>query len=169
MGTYLSQPALGLHHLFASPAKQFGAGDQQRWNEEAEEEPSLFSGPRADHEASEAMKENKAILSGFQSSLSTCLVRSFRLVADISTDLLPNVIKMLTPDVKPVMVGGSGDQRGVVSVRKESEREMIQRAVGVMSAVGVSFERSRVNAGQAGVSAYIYRMEPYVGAVPNLE
>ena len=168
LGAYLSQSVLGLHHLFASPAKQFGDGDQRRWNEEAEGEPSLFSGPRADHEASEAMKENKAILFGFQSSLSTSLLRSFR-SAEISTDLLPNIIKMLTPDVKPIIVGGSGDQRGVVSVRKEGEREMIQRAVSVMSAVGINFERSRVDAGMAGTSTYIFRMEPYVGTFATHE
>ena len=160
LGSYLSQSVLGLHQLFASPAKQFGGGDQRPWQEDANEEPSLFLGPRADYEALEAMKRNQAILIGLQSSLSIPLIRSFRSMTDISTDLLPNIVKMLTPDVKPVVVGGSGDQRGVVSVRKEGEREMIQRAVGVMSAIGVTFERSRVDAGQAGVSTYIYRMEP---------
>ena len=108
------------------------------------------------------MKENKAILFSFQSTLPASLLRSFRSSAAISTDLLPNVIRMLTPDVKPITVGGSGDQRGIVSVRKEGERDMIDRAVGVMSAVGVNFERSRVDGGQAGLSTYIYRMEPYV-------
>ena len=160
LGPYLSQSTLGLHHLFASPAKQFGNSEQRRWDDDAAEEPAPFSGPRADYEASEAMKKNKAILLGLQSSLSIPLLRSFRSTADISTDLLPNIIKMVTPDVRPIIVGGSGDQRGVVSVRKEGEREMIQRAVSVMSAVGVTFERSRLDAGQAGVSTYIYRMEP---------
>lgn len=162
LGPYLSQSALGLHHLFASPTNQFKSSDQRRWDEDAEEEPAPFSGPRADYEALEAMKRNQAILLSLQSSLAVPLTRLFRSVADIATDLLPNIIKMLTPDVKPVIVGGSGDQRGVVSVRKEGERAMIQRAVSVMSAVGVTFERNRVDAsGQAGgVSTYIYRMEP---------
>lgn len=161
LGPYLSQSILSLHQLFASTTKQFKSGDWRQWGDDAEEEPSPFSGPRADYEASEAMKRNQSILLSLQSSLTIPLARSFRSMADIATDLLPNVIQMLTPDVKPVIVGGSGDQRGVVSVRKEGEREMLQRAVGVMSAVGVSFERSKVDAaGQAGVSTYIYRMEP---------
>ena len=163
LGGYLSQSVLGFHHLFASPARKSGAGDQSRWNEEINEEPKPFTGPRADYEALEARKENKAILLGLQSSLSASLLRSFRSAAAISTELLPNVIKMLTPDVKPILVGGSGDQRGAVSVRKEVERNMIQRTVGVMAAVGVNFERSRIDAGQAGVSVFVYRMEPYVG------
>ena len=163
LAPYLSQSILSLHQLLASPAKQFKSDDQRRWDEDADAEPAPFSGPRADYEALEATKRTQAILSSLQSSLTIPLARSFRSLAEIATDLLPNVIKMLTPDVKPIIVGGSGDQRGVVSVRKEGERDMLQRAVCVMSAIGVTFERSRVDAaaGQAsGVSTYIYRMEP---------
>lgn len=159
LGPYLSQSVLGFHHLFASPAKCSWANDQRRQDGE-DEEPLPFSGPRADYLASEAMKQNKAVLLGLQSSLSSQLLRSFRSVEDISTDLLPNLVRMLAPDVKPIIVGGSGDQRGVVSVRKEGERGMIQRAVGVMSAVGVTLERARVEISQSGISSHIYRMEP---------
>lgn len=156
---YLSQSVLGFHHLFASPAKQSWATDQKRWDED-EEEPLPFSGPRADYSASEALKQNRAILTGLQSSLSIPLLRSFRSAQDVSIDLLPHLVRMLTPDVKPIVVGGSGDQRGIVSVRKEGERDMIQRAVEVMGAVGVTFERARVESSQSGISSYIYRMEP---------
>ena len=162
LGPYLSQSVLGFHHLFASPAKHsWATADQKGW-EEDEEEPLPFSGPRADYSASEALKQNKAILAGLQSSLSIPLLRSFRSTEDISVDLLPHLIRMLTPDVKPIVVGGSGDQRGVVSVRKEGERRLIQRAVEVMGVVGVTFERARVESGQNGLSTtqYIYRMEP---------
>ena len=160
LGPYLSESVLGFHSLFASTAKLSWASDQNRWDENHEEEPLPFSGPRADYTASEAFKQNKAVLQGLQSSLSMQLHRSFRSAEDISTDLLPHLIKMLTPDVKPVVVGGSGDQRGVVSVRKESEREMIQHAVGVMGAVGVIFERARIESNQNGIISYVYRMEP---------
>lgn len=161
LGPYLSQSVLGFHHLFASPAKYSWATDQK--GQDGEDEEHLpFSGPRADYLASEALKQNKAILLGLQSSLSSQLLRSFRSAEDISTDLLPNLVRMLAPDVKPVVVGGSGDQRGVVSVRKEGEREMIQRAVGVMDAVGVTLEQARVEISQSGISSHIYRMEPSV-------
>lgn len=158
LGPYLSQSVLGFHHLFASPVKDPWA-EQKHWDDD-DEESLPFSGPRADYLASEAMKHNKAVLLGLQSSLSPQLLRSFRCAEDIATVLLPNLIRMLTPDVKPIVVGGSGDQRGIVSVRKEGEREMIQRAVGVMGAVGVTLERARVEMGQSGISSHIYRMEP---------
>jgi len=160
LGPYLSQSVLGFHHLFASPAKQSWSSDQRRWDENEEEEPLPYSGQRADWSASEATKQNKALLQGLQTSLSIPLHRSFKSAEDISTDLLPHLIRMLTPDVKPIVVGGSGDQWGVVSVRKAGEREMIQHAVRVMDAVGVTFERARVESNQMGVSSYIYRMEP---------
>ena len=159
LGPYLSQPVLGLHHLFASPVKQSWASDQKRWDED-DEGPLPFSGPRADYSASEALKQNKAILTGLQSSLSISLLRMFRSAEDVSIDLLPQLIRILIPDVKPIVVGGSGDQRGIVSVRKEAEREMIQRAVGVMGAVGVMFERVRLESGPSGIGSHIYRMEP---------
>ena len=162
LGPYLSQSVLGFHHLFASPAKHsWATSDQKSW-EEDEEEPLPFSGPRADYDASEALKQHKAILASLQSSLSIPLLRSFRSTEDVSVDLLPHLNRMLTPDVKPIVVGGSGDQRGVVSVRKEGERRLVQRAVEVMGAVGVTFERARVESSQNGPSTtqYIYRMEP---------
>ena len=160
LSPYLSQAALSFHYLFASPSKGSWAGDRKSWDEDPEEEPMAFSGPRADFEALEAQKQHRAVLSSLQSSLSAPLLRSFRSPEEISTELLPQLIKILTPDVKPVMVGGSGDQRGVVSVRKEAERGMILRAVGVMSAVGVTLERGRIEGRQSHVNNYIYRMEP---------
>ena len=158
LGPYISQSVLGFHHLFASPAKRSRA-DQKCW-EDDDQAPLPFSGPRADYLASEALKQNKVVLLGLQSSLSSQLFRSVRSAEDISTDLLPSLVRMLTPDVKPVIVGGGGDHKGVVSVRREKEREMIQRAVGVMAAVGVTLERATVHAGQSGISSQIYRMEP---------
>lgn len=160
LGPYLSHSVLGFHHLFASPAKQSWSSDQARWDGNGDEEPTPFSGPRADWEALEALKQNKAVLQGLQSSLSIPLHRSFKSAEDISTNLLPHLIKMLTPDVKPIVLSGSRDQRESVSVRKEGERVMIQHAVHVMGAVGVKFERARVESNQIGISSFIYRMEP---------
>lgn len=163
LSPYLPQTALSFHHYFASAAKPSWATDQKRWDNENEEfeEPLPFSGPRADYEASEAQKQNTTMLSGLQSSLSIPLLRAFRSPQDYSTELLPFLNRILTPDVKPVVVGGSGDQRGIVSVRKESERQMLQRAVGAMAAVGVIFERARIEGGgHFHGNNYIYRMEP---------
>lgn len=156
---YLSQPTLGFHHLFASPAKHHSANDRKRWDEEVQD-PLPFSGPRADYEASETLKQNKAILQGVQSSLSISLFRSFKSAEDISTDLVPHLNRVLMPNVKPIVVGGSGEQKGIVSVRKGSEKAMLERAVGVMGGVGVTFERSRIEGGYSGTNSYVYRMEP---------
>lgn len=161
LSPYLSEAVLGFHYLFASPPRnQHSGGDQKRWDEEQDIEPMPFSGPRADYEASEAQKQNKTVLFGLRSSLSIPLFRAFRSPEEICYEFLPSLIKILTPDVKPVVLGGSGDQRGIVSVRKESERAMIQRAVSVMSAVGVAFERGRIEGSQSHGNNYIYRMEP---------
>ena len=165
---YLSQPVLACHHLFASPARHFPQNfEQKKWNGEdgeAEAEKELpFSGPRADYNAKEAEKSCRATILEVQSSLNATLLRSFRSAGDIATDLLPYLVRMLTPDVKPIIVGGSGDQRGIASVRKEGEREMVKRAVDVMSGVGVKFERGKLegNFGNRG-SQWVYRMEPYI-------
>lgn len=80
-------------------------------------------------------------------------------------DLLPYVVRMISPEVKPIIVGGSGETKGVASVRKESEKRMVKRAVDVMSEIGVVFERGRlegsdVGAQKWGASEWVYRMEP---------
>ena len=160
LSPYLSQAVLGFHHLFASPPKNRRPGDQKNWDDEHEEERMPFSGLRADFEASEVQKRNKAVIHGLHSSLSGPLLRAFRSRDEISIELLPSLVKVLIPDVKPVIVGGSGDQRGVVSIRKEVERGMLQRAVSIMSAVGVTFEKARIEGGEGRVNNYVYRMQP---------
>lgn len=160
---YLSQSILSFHHLFASSAKHSSSSTEPKpWAADDEEEPAPFSGPRADFTAFETAKQNRAILLGLQSSLSAPLLRSFRSPEDIATDLLPHVVRMLTPDIKPIIVGGSGETRGTASVRKESEREMVRHAVEAMGAVGVTFERVRVEDARGGYGGYAYRMEPCV-------
>lgn len=171
---YLSQPVLGCHHLFASPARHYSQSfEQKKWNgEDGEAEPEKelpFSGPRADYDAKEAEKSCRATILEVQSSLNATLSRSFRSAGDIATDLLPYLVRMLTPDVKPIIVGGSGDQRGIASVRKEGEREMVKRAVDIMSDVGVKFQRGKLEGdfGNRG-SQWVYRMEPYVSTSPPI-
>ena len=160
---YLSESILRFHSLFASSGKHSSIGNEQKsWGAEEDEEPAPFSGPRADFSAHEAKKQNHAILLGLQSLLSAPLLRSFRSPEDIATDLLPHLVRMLNPDVKPIVVGGSGEMKGTASVRKDSERDMVRRAVEAMAAVGVSFERARVEDARGGYGGFVYRMEPYV-------
>jgi len=164
LAPYLSQPVLACHHLFASPARHyFGtANEPKKWGEEEQgEEPLPFTGPRADYQAHEAEKSNRATILSLQASLNATLLRSFRSPEDIATDLLPYLVRMLTPEVKPIVVGGSGDQKGIASVRKESEKAMVKRSADVMGAVGVVFERGKLE-GDFGNRAtqWVYRMEP---------
>jgi chromosome transmission fidelity protein 18 len=163
LAPYLSQPVLACHHLFSSPARHyFGATNEpKKWGEDEPEEPLPFTGPRADYSAHEAEKANRATILALQSSLSPMLLRSFRSPEDIATDLLPYLTRMLTPEVKPIVVGGSGEQRGIASVRKEAEKAMVRRAVDVMSSVGVVFERGKLDGAFGNRSTqWVYRMEP---------
>ena len=172
---YLSQPVLAFHHLFSTPTRPTAwsssttATSQQRHGNEAEDEddaePLPFTGLRADYSAREAEKQNRTVLSSLHAAFpSHSLSRSFRSSEDIATELLPYLVRLVTPDVKPVIVGGGGDQRGIASVRKQSEREMVRRAVEVMSGVGITFDRCKVETDVAGVvgrpGTWVYRMEP---------
>ncbi|OJZ90364.1 hypothetical protein ASPFODRAFT_40695 [Aspergillus luchuensis CBS 106.47] len=154
LSAYLSQSVVAFHHLFATAQ---GKAKPREVDDEEEEHP--FSGPRADFAAYEAQKQNRAILTEFQSAFSAPLSRLFRSTDSLVIDLIPNLVRMLSPDVKPVVVRGSGEQRSVASVRKESERTLIQAAVRVMAGLGVRFEKVRIeNAGAHG--GWAYRMEP---------
>ena len=157
LSPYLSQSVVAFHNLFASVHGKRRA-DKNDIDEDAEEE-HPFSGPRADFAAFEALKENRAIMTGLQSSLSAPLARIFRSTDSLVTDLVPNLMRMLSPEVKPVVVRSGGDNRSVASVRKESERALVQSAVRVMIGLGVTFERVRVDNGGAH-GGWAYRMEP---------
>jgi chromosome transmission fidelity protein 18 len=160
---YLSQPVLSFHHLFSSAARhsQSSTFGETLLGEDGDGDHVPFRGPKADFIAYETLRSNRALLLNLQSSLSVQLLRLFRSPEELATDLVPYLNKMLMPDIKPVVVGGSGDQRGVASVRKGNEREMVRRAVGVMSGVSVTFERRRVELEAGGRDAgWVYRMEP---------
>ncbi|OJJ47020.1 hypothetical protein ASPZODRAFT_65366 [Penicilliopsis zonata CBS 506.65] len=157
---YLSQSVLAFHHLFSSASGKINLQDKLDEKDNEEEEDHPFSGPRADFAAFEAQKQNRAVLNGFQSSLSAPMNRLFRSAESVATDLIPSLMRMLSPDVKPVVVRGSGEQKSIASVRKESERTLVQLAVRVMVGMGVTFEKVRVENESGGHSGWAYRMEP---------
>lgn len=159
LGPYLSQSVLAFHHLFASASGKTEVSNHDDGDDEIEEE-HPFSGPRAEFAAFEAQKQNSAILTGFQSSFSAPMIRMFRSTDTVITDLIPNLVRMLSPEVKPVIVRGSGEQRSTASVRKESERALVQSAVRVMTGMGVTFEKVRVEHEGGGYAGWAYRMEP---------
>ena len=109
-------------------------------------------------------------------SLSLDLTRLFSSTADISTDLLPYLTRMLSPNVNPIIVGGSGNDKGTASVRKASEQALVQRAVQAMAASGVRFDRTKVSTNDDNAAApaaygtqWIYRMEPSLDELAMFE
>jgi chromosome transmission fidelity protein 18 len=83
----------------------------------------------------------------------------------LATELAPLVNCILSPQVNPVLVGGSGYP--VASVRKDTEKKLVARAVSAMEATGVRFQKVRVEAssGAAGGSGWAFRMDPPLDAV----
>lgn len=159
---YLSASACGFHHLFAAVQK-----GSTSWNEEKREEEDIdvhpFAGPKADFAAYEAEKQTQTLLTELQSSFSGSLLRLFSTIDTIATELIPNVGKMLAPDVKPVVIGGSAGSASVASVRKDTEKVCIQHAVRTMIALDISFEKVRVEIEGGGAHSnggYAYRMAP---------
>ena len=161
LAPYLSQSILGFHYLFGSSTKQSLAKEGVKaFGEEEEQEPLPFSGPRADFDAHEMYKQNIGIIQSLQSSLSIPLHQSFRSPESVATDLLPHLVRIVTPEVKPVLISGGTDQGSTASVRREGERAMVKRAAEAMGACGVSLERSRVEDDRGAHGGFIYRMEP---------
>ena len=169
LAPYLSQPVLACHHLFASPKRHFVQGhaasrrpgfDAAAQDDEAP--PLPFSGPRADFQAHEAEKQNRAQLLAMQSQLGPSLMRSIRSAEDVATDFLPYIVRMLSPDVKPVVVGGS--QGSTASVRRESERAMVKRAAEVLADVGIVLQKGKIETEDMSsrTPQFVYRMDPYV-------
>ncbi|KAH8705922.1 hypothetical protein BGW36DRAFT_311722 [Talaromyces proteolyticus] len=157
MNPYLSQSVVAFHHLFAS-SKGSSVRNNKMVDDNESEEEHPFSGPRADFAAFEALKQNKSILVGFQSTFSAPLLRLFRSLDCVATDLVPSLMRILSPDVKPVVVRGS-EQKSVASVRKESEKVLVRAAVRVMVGLRVTYEKARVeNEGVHG--GWVYRLEP---------
>ncbi|RYP05817.1 hypothetical protein DL765_009732 [Monosporascus sp. GIB2] len=171
LAPYLSQPVLACHHLFASPMTSGNMGYDRKWGEaeEGEAPPLPFSGPRAAFVAHETHKENRAMLQAIQGQLSPTLMRSFRSPEGVATDFLPYLIRMVSPDVKPVVVGGSGS--GTASVRKDTEKAMVKRAANVMADVGIALQRGKIESDpnlNRGPQ-WVYRMEPDLDVLATFE
>jgi chromosome transmission fidelity protein 18 len=87
---------------------------------------------------------------------------------------LPYILRILAPDVKPVVINTSagnkdGKNFATASVRKADEKEKVMRAVECMAATGVRFEKSKVE-GEAGRSGgFVYRMEPGLDSLGTFE
>ncbi|KAK4235231.1 chromosome transmission fidelity protein 18 [Achaetomium macrosporum] len=194
LAPYASQPVLACHHLFASPRRYHSqttyGGYGGRWGDEttaaddANTPPLPFSGPRADYAAHEAEKANRAALQALHAQMPPALTRAFRSPEDIATDFLPYLVRMVSPDVKPVVVGGSssssdkGGGGAVASVRREGEKAMVRRAAQVLAEVGIALHRGRIepvddgNNGSglvAGRTQWVYRMEPDLDALATFE
>lgn len=170
LAAYLSQPVLACHHLFASPMTRRNMGGHDRkWGDaeggggEDEAPPLPFSGPRAAFAAFEAQRENRAMLQALQNQLPPTLNRAFRSPEDVATDFLPYLIRLVSPEVKPVVVGGSASASGMASVRKDAEKAMVRRAADVLADIGVVLQRGRIESGDSIVNRgpqWVYRMEP---------
>ena len=169
LAPYLSTPVLAFHHLFASPTRaQYQPSKDNNDDDTTPSHP--FSGPSASWAAREAEKQNVSHIQSLQSSLALPLARLFSSTADIATDLQPYLLRMLTPNVNPIVVGGSGKEKGTASVRKASEQTLIKRAVSAMGASGIRFERMKITSdfetGGNGSTynnaqqQWIFRMEP---------
>lgn len=124
--------------------------------------------------ASEELKKNKSQLMALQSTLSLPLTRLFRSPEEMALELIPYVLRMLSPDVKPVIVnaGAAGSKSAATaSVRKASEKVLVKKAVEAMAATGVRFERSRVEvedfANRSG--GWVLRMEPPLDSLAAFE
>jgi chromosome transmission fidelity protein 18 len=165
LAPYVSQPILACHHLFASP-RRYQPPAAAGHDNDADAQPLPFSGPRADYAAHEAEKANRAALQAIHAQLPPTLSRAFRSPEHIATDFLPYLVRLVSPDVKPVVVGGSSDKTGAVaSVRREAEKAMVRRAALVLAEVGIALHRGKIeqaDAAGAGVgrTQWVYRMEP---------
>ncbi|KAI5252156.1 hypothetical protein E4T42_03623 [Aureobasidium subglaciale] len=172
LATYLAQPILAFHNLFATPNR--GHSTNKAWNdkEEEDESPAPFSGPQASYHAHEARKANLEILQTLQSSLSLPLLRMFPSPNSLTTEFIPWISKMLAPNVAPVIVHNSASS--TASVRKASEKVLVARAVNAMTASGVRFHRTRLetegaNKASGAQQTWVYRMEPAIDELCSYE
>ncbi|RPB16444.1 P-loop containing nucleoside triphosphate hydrolase protein [Morchella conica CCBAS932] len=161
---YLSSPILAFHLLFSSPIRQ--KAPQSKYNRkdhEEEEEMAPFSGPQAEWEVREGTKEHKALIASVQTCIKKSEIRlheAFHAAENVVMELAPWVSRILSPNIKPVVIGGSGPEGGVASVRREGEKKLVMRGVQVMMGLGVMFERVKVEGIGSGGWGWIYRMEP---------
>ncbi|KAK3312385.1 hypothetical protein B0H66DRAFT_397569 [Apodospora peruviana] len=180
LAPYVSQPILACHHLFASPRNRYQPPTQnafdKKWDASGHElvaPPLPFSGPRADFAAFEAEKVNRAALQAIQGQLPAALSRAFRSPENIATDFLPYLVRLVSPDVKPVVISGSDKTASVASVRREGEKAMVRRAALVLAEVGIALHKGKIEAdiaaGPVSRTQWVYRMEPDLDALATFE
>ncbi|EFX05610.1 sister chromatid cohesion factor [Grosmannia clavigera kw1407] len=186
---YTSQPVLACHELFATSRRHMPAGEGADGGSSTA---SVFSGPRADFAAREAEKQSRAALQAIQAQLPPSLLRALRSAEDVAVDFLPYLVRLVSPDVKPVLVnvssgsgsgsgngGGGGVKNGmtsVASVRREGERVLVRRAAEVLAELGISLRRGMLeeetvmtNPSVAARPQWVYRMEPDIDSLAAFE
>lgn len=166
LNPYLSTSACAFHNLFSGMDKGGTSWGHDKDKEENEEQVHPLSGLKADYAAYETEKANRTVLNEMQSNFPGEMLRLFSSTDTIATELVPNVARILSPDVKPVVVGGSGGSAAIASVRKESEKNCVKSSVRVMNALNITFEKLRIDTEGYGSGGYTLRMEPYVGTCP---
>ena len=160
---YLSHPILAFHSLFCCPKRQESTTGRYGKQLEEDIDPPPFSGPAVEWEVREGIKENKALIQSVHSCLGGIrLHQCFKSSESVAMELAPWVARILSPSIKPVVVGGSGPAGGIASVRREGEKKLVNKGVEVMCGMGVEFEKVRVEGMTTLGSGWIYRMEPYV-------
>ncbi|KAJ4364540.1 Chromosome transmission fidelity protein 18 [Neocucurbitaria cava] len=169
LAPYLSNSVLAFHNLFASPARSSSSP-----NADPDAQSTPFSGPGANFAAAEQFKASRSQLMALQTSLSLPLTRMFRSPEEMAMELIPYVLRMLSPDVKPVLVntGPSGSKSfATASVRKASEKELVKKAVEAMAATGVRFEKSRIEVEDVANrnAGFVWRMEPSLDVLATFE
>lgn len=119
----------------------------------------------------ETTKANNAALSALQANLSLPLTRMYRSRAALATELLPYTLRMLNPDIKPVVISTSagGKSAPTASVRRAEEKARVARAVDCMAATGVRFDKARVEDERGASGGWVYRMEPGLDALGVFE
>jgi chromosome transmission fidelity protein 18 len=134
---------LAFHSLFASP-RQHSSNPVA----DPDETPLPFSGPGANFAAAEQFRANRSQLMALQSTLSLHLTRMFRSPEEMALELIPYTLRMLAPDIKPVIVNtsASGSKSfASATVRKASEKALVRKSVEAMAATGIRFEKSRID------------------------
>ncbi|KAI9891452.1 MAG: hypothetical protein M1814_002771 [Vezdaea aestivalis] len=171
LAPYLTEPAMAFHHLFASTptASHNPSGKVRNYDDESSEIHPFYT-PRADFAAREVLKSSRSVLTELHTSLSIPLQQLFRSPASLATELIPSLSALLSPAVKPVIIGGSGGQASLASVRRAAEKEMVTRAVEAMGGCGIRFERTRVEAESTfRAASWVYRMEPPLDSMAAFE
>ncbi|KAF2154356.1 hypothetical protein K461DRAFT_223778 [Myriangium duriaei CBS 260.36] len=179
LAPYLSSPILGFHHLFSTSAatraryasdttSTYAKATSSLASDAAIDEPHPFSTPQASFAAHERERQNAALLQSLHDSLSLPLTRLFPRPATMAAEFIPFVLRMLSPAVNPVLITSSAgpgaakfDNKTTASVRKASEKALVERAVKALIATGLRFQRHKVE-GTVGVGkasgGFVYRL-----------